>query len=271
LPEGTPTKKILTFQNEGKSNTEIIQSLQAEGYSFQQISEGLNQAVAKTAVETSPPASTQQQSQPTTTTVQPSTPTQPTTQTQQRGMQPSVLYTEEPAKQIITQQRPEEIEQLVPAPSQNTQNSPNIQKTQQQQPSQIAPSFSQPYQPGTWPQQQPSFTPSVFGSTTEDIEEIAEAIINEKWQKAMEGFGDISLFKEKTSTDIESVKQEILRLENRFDNLQASLMGKVKEYDETVSGVGVELKALEKVMRNIIGPLTKNVKDLEKVSERLGK
>jgi len=213
LPEEIPLKQVLELQKQGMENTEIIQRLQSEGYAFQQISEALNQAVTKTAVEKS-----------------------------SEDMQPSVLYSEEKSIE----------EPPAPGPSK--------------------PALSQPYQPQPWPQQPVSYPQTqTFGTTAEDVEELAESIIEEKWQKTMEDFGDISAWKERTTIDMESIKQELMRLENRFENLQKSIIGKVKEYDETVSGVGVEIKALEKVMQNIIGPLTNNIKELNLITKKLKK
>ena len=42
-------------------------------------------------------------------------------------------------------------------------------------------------------------------------------------------------------------------------------MGKVKEYGEGVSDVSIEIKALGKLLSNIINPLTSNVKELERI------
>jgi len=110
-----------------------------------------------------------------------------------------------------------------------------------------------------------------IGTSTEDIEEIAESIIAEKWQKVAEELGDMAAWKEKTTTDLEAVKQEIMRVENRFENLQNSILGKVKEYDQSVSDVSIEIKALGKLLSNIVTPLTNNVKQLEKLINDLKK
>jgi hypothetical protein len=85
----------------------------------------------------------------------------------------------------------------------------------------------------------------------------------------MEEFGDIIAWKEKTTTEIEAVKQELMRLENRFENMQTSVMGKVREYSDGVSDVGIEIKALGKLLSNIINPLTSNVKELERIIKGL--
>ena len=101
------------------------------------------------------------------------------------------------------------------------------------------------------------------------IEEIAEAVISEKWEDLIRGVGDLRLWKEKVDTDLSGVKQEIIRTQTRFENLQTAIMGKVSEYGEGVTEISAELKALEKVMEKIINPLTKSVKDLQKVADKI--
>ncbi len=228
LPEDTPINKVHELQGSGKSNTEIIQTLQGEGYSFQQISEALNKSQASPTAE--PVA-------------------QPPTESPGK-MEPSVLYSEgnEPTT-------PEP-----PAPSEPAIQEPQMEPMQES------------YQPQAWPEQESfNYPSSNLGATTEDIEEIAESIIHEKWQKMTEEFGDILSWKDKISNDIDAIKQEVMRVENRFENLQNSVIGKVREYDESVTDVGVEIKALGKLLSNIINPLTNNVKELEKILKDLKK
>ena len=224
MPEDTPTNKIHELQSSGKSNTEIIQTLQGEGYSFQQISEALNRS------QTNPTA-------------------EPVESPSE--LKPSVLYSED--------EEPIAPEPPIPTELAITQE-PRMESMQDS------------YHPQSWPEQEPfEYPSSSLGATTEDIEEIAESIIHEKWQKMTEEFGEIFSWKDKVSNDIDSVKQEIMRIENRFENLQNSIVGKVKEYDESVSDVGVEIKALGKLLSNIINPLTSNVKELEKILKDLKK
>ena len=104
---------------------------------------------------------------------------------------------------------------------------------------------------------------------TEKIEEIAESIIKEKWEYFMKDFGDITVWREKVRTDILSIKQELIRTQERLENLQKAVLGKVSEYDKDVREIGTEIKALEKVMEKILEPLTSNIKDLQKVADEL--
>ena len=105
----------------------------------------------------------------------------------------------------------------------------------------------------------------------EQIEEIAEEIINEKWDQLMADVGDISIWKEKTIEEIEAIKQEIIRLRNSFENLQLSVIGKVNEYNKNIGGMSAEMKALNQVFQKIMEPLTMNVKELGRITEALKK
>ncbi len=105
----------------------------------------------------------------------------------------------------------------------------------------------------------------------EMVEEIAESVIKEKWAELLHGLGDISKWKEKTETDIQAIKQEILRTQQRFDNLQTASLGKVEEYGKDIRDIGTEMQAIEKVLNKIITPLTTNIKELSKITEELKK
>lgn len=105
----------------------------------------------------------------------------------------------------------------------------------------------------------------------EQIEEIAESIISEKIDELSVNINDLSLWREKTSTEIEAIKQEILRIRNHFENLQNSMLGKVEDYRRSITDVNIEVKTLSKVLEKILQPLTENVKELSRITERLKK
>ena len=103
------------------------------------------------------------------------------------------------------------------------------------------------------------------------IHELIEAVINEKWQETMSGLGNLAVWKEKINNDVISIKQELIRLEERFEQLQNAVLGRVKEYDEGIRGVHTEMKALEKVFERILEPLTSNIKELSVITQELKK
>lgn len=105
----------------------------------------------------------------------------------------------------------------------------------------------------------------------DEIEEIIESIVDEKWRSLIENVGDMGLFKDKVRTEVISIKQEIIRLQNRFENLQKAILGKIQHYDNHMVEVGSEIKAMEKAFSKIIEPLTDNIKDLERITNKLKK
>ena len=102
-----------------------------------------------------------------------------------------------------------------------------------------------------------------------DTEELIEAVIEEKWQEFMDRLGDMESWKIRTDDDITSIKQEVIRLGKRFDNLQSSIVQKVGEYNQNIMDVNTEIKALERVFQNIIDPLTNNIKELGRITKDL--
>ena len=63
----------------------------------------------------------------------------------------------------------------------------------------------------------------------------------------------------------------ILRTQKRLEDIQVAVLGRVKDYNESVMNMGNDMKALEQVMSKIIEPLTQNIKDLNKITEHLKK
>ncbi|MDD5650576.1 MAG: hypothetical protein PHF86_09205 [Candidatus Nanoarchaeia archaeon] len=108
-------------------------------------------------------------------------------------------------------------------------------------------------------------------ASVETMEEIAESIVNEKWEELMSSVGNIAIWKEKVQTDIRSIKQEIVRTEERFENLQRAILGRVEDYNKTMTSVGTEMKALEGVLERILQPLATNIKELSRITEELKK
>ena len=148
----------------------------------------------------------------------------------------------------------------IPLPQMAMAPQQQVSQPQQQTISQTAQQYSQQYQP--LPQQQMGY---------EEMQAVVEQIVEEKWKEMVRNVGDINLFKARISDDIESVKQEVLRTQKRLEDIQVAVLGRVKDYNESVLNMGNDMKALEQVMSKIIEPLTQNVKDLNKLTEELKK
>ncbi|MDD5133218.1 MAG: hypothetical protein PHD81_02140 [Candidatus Nanoarchaeia archaeon] len=166
------------------------------------------------------------------------------------GMQPSMLPKEEIATQAMEEApsaEPEIPEESSEEPMEDIPNTPLIPATS-------VPMTEQPRR-----------------DFQEQIEEITEAVVNEKWEELMTNVGNIAIWREKINTDIRSIKQEVIRIEERFGNLQNAVIGKIEDYHQTMTNVGAEMKALEKVLERIMQPLATNIRELNKITEDLKK
>ena len=122
-----------------------------------------------------------------------------------------------------------------------------------------------PSKPDNMPQQIPQ------RHNVEQIEEIAEAIVDERIQEFSSNIGDINMWKERVNSEISAIKQEVIRLRNHVENLQTTMIGKVEGYNKSIQSMSIEMKALSSVMEKIMQPLTMNVKELSRITETFKK
>jgi hypothetical protein len=145
------------------------------------------------------------------------------------------------------------LEADVPAPPEQMQQESPPQKEMQAAP-------AQQYQ-----------MPTQVGPSYEEMQAIVEQIVEEKWRDMVKDIGDINVFKSRVSDDMEAVKQEILRTQRRLEELQGAVLGKVKDYNQSVLNISSEMKALESVFSKIMEPLSMNVRELSRITEELKK
>lgn len=109
------------------------------------------------------------------------------------------------------------------------------------------------------------------GVETERIEEIAEAIIEEKWTDLMANINRIVEWKEKTETRITQLETTMKSMKDDFDKMHSSVLEKVGEYDRHIGDVGTEVKALEKVFQKVLPGFIENVSELSRITDDLKK
>lgn len=117
-------------------------------------------------------------------------------------------------------------------------------------------------------QQQQSYVAPV--TDKERIEELAEAIIDEKWNELVRDIEKVIDWKEKTEARMNKIEQRLEDIKLSLDTFNKNLMGKISEYDKNISNVGVEIKAMEKVFQKVIPSLTENVNRLERIGKKAG-
>jgi hypothetical protein len=128
------------------------------------------------------------------------------------------------------------------------------------------PPMPPPFQPGQEMQQGSGEMPD-----KERIEEVAEAIIDEKWNKLIQDINKVIEWKEKADARLVTMEQEIKDVKGSFDALHKGVLGKITEYDQNLSNVGVEIKAMEKVFQKVLPTFTENVNKLERLTKGVGK
>lgn len=124
---------------------------------------------------------------------------------------------------------------------------------------------------------QPNTEQSIFSGPEVDVgsdkidqlDQIAEAIIDEKWKQLKQYIEKIIDWKGKVESRIIAIEQNQKNLNEQIIGLQKSLVDKVQTYDRHITDVGTEIKAMEKVFQKIIPSLTENVNELSNVVHRM--
>ncbi len=105
----------------------------------------------------------------------------------------------------------------------------------------------------------------------EKVEEVVEAIIEEKWNELLKDINRIVEWKSSMDANMKALEQRQGDLKQSFDNLQKALLAKIGEYDSNITSVGSELKALEKVFQKLLPSFTENVNELSRVVKDIKK
>jgi hypothetical protein len=124
------------------------------------------------------------------------------------------------------------------------------------------------------PQPMPSYEmpPQMPSAGTTDralIEEVAESIIDEKWEELMKNMDKIVAWKDETTGRIAKIEQEIKDVKERFEALHAGVLSKVSEYDKGIKDVGTDIRAMEDVFKKVIPAFTENVGELSRITKKL--
>ncbi|MBI4147362.1 hypothetical protein HY494_01780 [Candidatus Woesearchaeota archaeon] len=136
-----------------------------------------------------------------------------------------------------------------------------------------------PSMPGTdqmpmMPQEMPSLQPSYqedMSNIYERMQEIAEAMIDEKWDDLIGEVKKIIEWKNKNEEKQSKLQHDVDKLKEDFKMLHEAVLGKLEDYDARMRDVGTELKAVGKVFKDVIPTFVDNVKELSSVKEELKK
>jgi len=118
---------------------------------------------------------------------------------------------------------------------------------------------------------QASSSNNLPGNIYERIEEIAETMIDEKWDELIAEVKKIVEWKTKFEEKQSALASDVVKLKEDFKTLHQGVLGKLEDYDTRMRDVGTELKAVGKVFKDVVPEFVENVKQLSSLTERAKK
>ncbi|HLC81098.1 MAG TPA: hypothetical protein VJH68_00390 [Candidatus Nanoarchaeia archaeon] len=110
--------------------------------------------------------------------------------------------------------------------------------------------------------------PNGDGNIYERIEEMAESLIDEKWDELIAEVKKIVDWKEKIEEKQLMMANDLRKLKEDFAILHQGVLGKLSDYDSKMKEVGTELQAVGKVFKDVIPEFVENVKELKHITEK---
>ncbi len=105
-------------------------------------------------------------------------------------------------------------------------------------------------------------------SGRDNTEAIAESVVEEKWKELETKLRPLLEWKEKADIRITRIEQEITGIKENFDKLHEGVLGKISEYDTNLQDVGSSIKAMDKVMKEVLPELNESVNRLSRISKK---
>jgi len=107
--------------------------------------------------------------------------------------------------------------------------------------------------------------------SSEEVEELVESVISEKWAELSKDINKIVEWKADVESKLIRLDQRIESMKDDFDKLHQAIIGKIGEYDKNILEVGAEIKAMEKVFSKVLPVFTENVNELNRITQTLKK
>ncbi|MBI4451909.1 hypothetical protein HY637_00635 [Candidatus Woesearchaeota archaeon] len=101
----------------------------------------------------------------------------------------------------------------------------------------------------------------------ERIQEIAESIIDEKWNEFASDIKRVIEWKDRSEDRLAKIEQQIIDLRMSMDSLTKNIVSKITTYDQNITDVGTEIKAMEKVFQKVLPTLTESVNKLDRMAK----
>ena len=128
--------------------------------------------------------------------------------------------------------------------------------------------YEQPYQQQSFQSfQAPKEIQPPISIDEERIHQVAEAIIDEKWEELTQDIKKVIEWKENSENRLARIEQQIIDMRLSIDSLTKSMMSKISAYDQNIVDVGTEVKAMEKVFQKVLPSLTESVNKLDRMTK----
>ncbi|HDP73952.1 MAG TPA: hypothetical protein ENN46_03305 [Candidatus Woesearchaeota archaeon] len=239
MPENYELQSLMSTiafkRSQGSSDYQIVQELIAQGHKTSVIYDAINQLDLKQAIAS--PVSPKQDNQ------------EPSPQ------QPSfpASSTNEPAREPVNRPpvRPAQVNQEVPFESREQEvdaQSPYQNEQQEQE----APEEAMPQ--GELGEQM-----------MERIQEISEAIIEEKWDELIRNVQKIVKWKDRVEVRIGEIENKMAAVEDEVSKIYKSLFSKMEEYDSHIQEFGTDIKAMQQVFKELLPQFVSGVHQMNDV------
>lgn len=100
-------------------------------------------------------------------------------------------------------------------------------------------------------------------------EELVEKIVSEKMDRLEKRLADQEKIHSDLLQEIGQVRSSLNDLKGKYSQLQEDSVVKIEEYNKELEGVGTQIKAMQRVMQNIIPTFAENVRSLTEVVKEL--
>jgi chromosome segregation ATPase len=104
----------------------------------------------------------------------------------------------------------------------------------------------------------------------ERIQEISEEIIAERWQEILNNIKKVVEWKNRTDERIKKIEADIENLKSQTENIQESILKKIKDYDTHITQFTSNFRAMESVFKEVLPQFTQSVQDLAEYIDELG-
>ena len=108
--------------------------------------------------------------------------------------------------------------------------------------------------------------PAVPTASDERMEEIAEAIIEEKWQDLVKDVTKVVEWKRVVETRMTQLEQKTEDVKSDVQQLNKALFDRMDRYDKSVGKMGITVKAMEEVFRKTLPTLSESVSELSRLA-----